>query len=201
MLVGQASWPAQRSHETVTYYERRLPHWQPDGAALFVTWRLYGSLPPKPEWICAPSSGKVFAAMDRELAKATTGPCWLKDERIAQCVVETLRFGQKSLHLYDLHAWVLMANHVHILIEPAAELPRITRSVKNFSARRANEILERTGKPFWQDESFDRWVRNQKEFGKIAQYIEFNPVAAGLAQRPEDWPWSSAYKGAPIPDS
>ena len=135
-------------------------------------------------------------AVDRELAKAQTGPTWLKDDRVAQCMVETLLFGEESLHLYDLHAWVLMANHVHILIEPNAELPQITRRIKTFSAKRANEILGRTGERFWQDESYDRWVRSQKEFGKIVQYIEFNPIAAGLVQRPEDWPWSSAYAGA-----
>jgi len=59
-------------------------------------------------------AGKAFVAVDRELATAATGPTWLKDERIAQCVIETLRFGQEPLHLYDLHAWVLMSNHVHI---------------------------------------------------------------------------------------
>ncbi len=89
-----------------------------------------------------------------------------------------------------------MMNHVHILIEPHADIPAITRRVKSFSAKQANEILERTGERFWQDESYDRWVRCPKEFGKIVQYIEFNPVAAGLVERPEDWPWSSAYMGA-----
>jgi len=88
-----------------------------------------------------------------------------------------------------------MVNHVHILIEPRAALPRIMKSIKTFSAKRANEILERIGEPFWQDESYDHWVRDEKEFGKIVQYIEFNPVAAGLVQRPEDWPWSSSYMG------
>ena len=136
--------------------------------------------------------------MDRELAQAVTGPSWLKDERVAQCVIETLQFGQGKLRLYVLHAWVLMANHIHILIEPNTALPKITKSIKTFSAKRANEILGRTGEPFWQDESFDRWVRDQREFGKTVQYIEFNPVAAGLAPRPEDWPWSSASNGCKL---
>ena len=181
----------------MSYYERRLPHWHPDHAAIFVTWRLHGSLP-RSAWEDRPElpAGKAFVAIDRELATAATGPTWLKDERVAQSVVDALRFGEESLRLYRLHAWVLMANHVHLLIEPNTELPRITRSIKSFSAKQANEILGRTGERFWQDESYDRWVRDQKEFGKIAQYVEFNPVAAGLVQRPEDWPWSSAYSGA-----
>ena len=52
-----------------------------------------------------------------------------------------------------------MANHVHILIYPEADLSKITKSIKNFSARQSNAILERTGQPFWQDESYDHWVR------------------------------------------
>ena len=175
------------------YYERRLPHWHPEQAAIFVTWRLHGTLPRTAGPAVGLPAGKAFVAMDRELAAAAQGPTWLTDERIARCLVETLRFGEERLHLYRLHAWSLMSNHVHILIEPNAELSQITRSVKSFSARTANEILGRTGEPFWQDESYDHWVRDQKEFGKIVQYIEYNPVAAGLVERPEDWPWSSAY--------
>jgi hypothetical protein len=49
-----------------------------------------------------------------------------------------------------------------------------------------------TGSYFWQDESFDHWVRNPAEWEKIRTYIERNPVSAGLVARPEDWPWSSA---------
>ncbi len=87
-----------------------------------------------------------------------------------------------------------MANHVHILIYPAAKLSRITKAVKNFSARQANAILGRTGQPFWQDESYDHWVRGPDELEKIVRYIEENPVAAGLAERAESWPWSSAFR-------
>jgi REP element-mobilizing transposase RayT len=76
-----------------------------------------------------------------------------------RCVADTLHYGEQPLGLYDLRAWGLMVNHVHILIDPRAELSRITTAVKNFSARQANAILGRTGQPFWQDESYDHWVR------------------------------------------
>jgi putative DNA methylase len=56
--------------------------------------------------------------------------------------------------------------------------------------------LGRTGEPFWQDESHDRWVRNEREFNRIVAYIEENPVSAGLATPPEDWPWSSAARAS-----
>jgi putative transposase len=112
---------------------------------------------------------------------------------VAQCVVDALHYGEKQLSLYELQAWVLMVNHIHILIDPKAGLQRITKSIKNYSARQANAILGRTGQPFWKEESYDRWVRGPKEMGKIVQYIKQNPVAAGLVERAEDWRWSSAF--------
>ena len=95
--------------------------------------------------------------------------------------------------LYELFAWVLMSNHVHMLVKPCKPLREVTRAVKNTSAREANLILGRTGTPFWQDESFDHWIRNRDEFDRIACYIEHNPVSAGLVERPEQWRWSSAF--------
>jgi type I restriction enzyme R subunit/putative DNA methylase len=86
-----------------------------------------------------------------------------------------------------------MVNHVHIVMHPEAQLSKITKAIKNYSARRANAILERTGQPFWQDESYDHWVRGPDELEKIVRYIEHNPVAAGLVKQAEDWRWSSAF--------
>jgi REP element-mobilizing transposase RayT len=176
------------------YYERHLPHWQPEGVALFVTWRLHGSLPGAV--IAAyrdQPAGQAFVAIDRELDRAAIGPRWLENELVAGCVVETLRHGAEQLAFYELRAWVVMANHVHILICPQASLSKITKSIKGFSARQANGVLGRTGLPFWQDESYDRWVRGPEELQKIVRYIEANPVAAGLVRNPEDWRWSSAF--------
>ena len=82
--------------------------------------------------------------------------------------------------------------HVHLLLQPRRELTEVTRAIKSSSAREANLILHRSGKPFWQDESYDHWVRDAREFDRIRHYIESNPVIAGLVQDPENWPWSSA---------
>ena len=131
--------------------------------------------------------------MDRELDAAATGPRWLQEERVARCVVDALQFGERQLGLYHLRACVLMVNHVHILIQPEAKLSRITKAIKNYSARQANAILGRTGQPFWPDESYDHWVRGPEEFEKIVRYIEQNPVAAGLVKRAETRRWSSAF--------
>src|SRR5450759_895832 len=84
-----------------------------------------------------------------------------------------------------------MSNHVHVLLNPHQALREVTRAVKSTSARQANLILGRSGFRFWQDECYDHWVRDAKEFDRIERYIEANPVRAGLVERIEDWPWSS----------
>lgn len=65
--------------------------------------------------------------MARKLDKAATGPRWLEDECVARCVSNVLRYGERQLRLYELRAWVLMINHIHILIDPNAKLARITK--------------------------------------------------------------------------
>ena len=86
-----------------------------------------------------------------------------------------------------------MRNHVYLLIEPKAPPPKITQFLKGVSAIQANALLGRTGHPFWQDESFDRWVRSPKKRNKIIRYIEFNPVRASLATEPQRFRFSSAF--------
>ncbi len=181
----------------MSFYRRRLPHWQRGETVLFVTWRLYGTLPRKRrQWQPDLNGGEAFVAWDRQLDKAEHGPSWLKDPHIAQCVEDAFHFGEKELGLYELRDYVVMPNHVHLLIKPFSPLARITRVIKGFTARKANKILQRTGKPFWQDESFDHWVRSDSEFERIVRYIENNPVAAGLVGKAEDWHWSSAGRRA-----
>jgi REP element-mobilizing transposase RayT len=121
------------------------------------------------------------------------GPLWLKDSRIAECLVGALQRSQER-EILRLHAYVVMANHVHVLLAPMHGLSEITHLVKGATAREANKILGRTGTRFWQDESFDRWIRNPREWNRVRAYIEHNPVTAGLVRNPADWPWSSASK-------
>jgi REP element-mobilizing transposase RayT len=70
--------------------------------------------------------------------------------------MDTLHIGERERRFYDLPAYVVMPNHVHLLIRPLVPLPEITRWLKGSTARRANLVLGRTGQPFWQDESFDQ---------------------------------------------
>jgi REP element-mobilizing transposase RayT len=89
-----------------------------------------------------------------------------------------------------------MPNHVHVLLNPFCTLERITNGLKGVTAMEANRILGQTGKHFWQDESYDHWIRDGVQYDRVRSYIERNPVTAGLAKNPEDWPWSSASRTA-----
>jgi REP element-mobilizing transposase RayT len=88
-----------------------------------------------------------------------------------------------------------MPNHVHVLWTPQVSLSNLIRQAKGPTALYANRSLGRTGKPFWQEEYFDRLVRTETELGRVRRYIEWNPVTAALAENPEEFPWSSAYAG------
>ena len=180
----------------MSYHSRRLPHWRPENVPLFITWRLYGSMPrnrfPPP----GASAGQAFVWMDRYLDRGSYGSTWLMRDDIAQMVFDCLNYASDNLRHYDLHAAVVMPNHVHALLTPLVAPSKLLQSVKGFSAREANKILGRTGEPFWQAESYDHWVRNDVEFGKIVRYIEENPVLAGLSGTAEDFRWSSAHAGS-----
>src|SRR5271167_2249712 len=91
-------------------YRRRLPHYHPDGAHLFLTWRLWGSLPAKPDSTLYATPGHAFAAQDRVLGRRASGPLWLKDPQIAELVSNSILVGDCERHFYDLIAWVVMPN-------------------------------------------------------------------------------------------
>jgi putative transposase len=173
-------------------YRRRLPHFQPDQVYIFLTWRLFGSLSAIRAKDSYPTPGHAFVAADRALDRPGPGPLWLRDRRIAGLVAESILAGEAQRHWYELDAWVVMPNHVHLLILPQVPVPTITRWLKSWTARQANQLLRRVGQPFWQDESYDHWVRNRRQRSRIIRYIEENPVSAGLAAAAELWLWSSA---------
>jgi putative DNA methylase len=175
------------------FYERRLPHFDVVGQPLFVTFRLHDSLPA--HRVFPPSSlttGKAFVEMDRLLDSAATGPKYLAIPEIAAIVADAIRYGEQKLDRIKLHSYVIMPNHVHLLITPKVAAGLWLRTLKGFTAHEANLILKRTGNPFWQSESYDHLARSGDEFTRIQRYIENNPVKAGLAARPEDFRWSSA---------
>jgi len=116
---------------------------------------------------------------------------YLRQEAIAEIVIASL-FKGAELGQYYLGAFAVMANHVHVLLWPLVAPSLLLKSLKGFTAREANRILCRTGEPFWQRESYDHCVRDEKGWGRICAYIEENPVTAGLVGSAEEYVWSSA---------
>jgi len=107
-------------------------------------------------------------------------------------VVNALLYGEAVRRFYQLDAWVVMPNHVHAIFRPYAGMPAIMRWLKGRTSRVANRILGRTGRAFWQDESFDHWIRSAEELQYLIEYVESNPLKAGLVEAKEQWRWSSA---------
>jgi len=158
-----------------------------------VTFRLHGSLPPGREFRGGRlDSGKAFVCMDRLLDQYRSGPAYLLLPDIAGIVADLIRQGADRD--YELPAWVVMPNHVHLLITPRVDVPVLLHRLKGASARRANQRLGLTGQPFWQDESYDHLVRDADEFHRIENYILENPVRAGLARSAEEYQWCSVSK-------
>jgi putative transposase len=183
---------AFRHYLFVTFYRRRLPHLHADDHPVFITWRLHNSLPPNRNFSTSTmTSGQAFAAMDRLLEETRSGVFYLRQPAIADMLV-AIQYNAKNLKHYDLHAFVVMPNHVHLLVTPKIELPKVTKSLKGITAKRANAILSLSASPFWQDESYDHQVRNDREFEKIRRYIEENPARAGLVRQASEYRWSSA---------
>ena len=124
------------------------------------------------------------------------GACILREPEIASRIVENwLHFDGER---YQLLAWVVMPNHCHVLIEPFqnTRLGQIVLSWKSYTARWIKAHLRACGRvvppKIWQREYWDRAIRNERHFAVVMDYIEMNPVNAGLVHRPEDWLWSSA---------
>jgi putative transposase len=197
------------------YSERKLPHYQPPGAALFVTFRLAGSIPAacledlrekenqaQNRFVLSGYSQivkdleqrRLFGYWDHILDHSATGPHWLTEERIAQIFMSSLKFLDGKG--FQRIASCIMSNHVHLALSPlqgqedgAPSLSKYMHSLKGFTAHAANQILGRSG-DFWQHESFDHAVKDTGELRRIVDYILNNPVKAGLVKNWENWAWS-----------
>ncbi len=196
------------------FYQRRLPHYQPPGATLFITFRLAGSLPQavierleaemdleqakiertadsqSQKQATYSAQKKLFGKWDVELDLAKSGPTWLSDPDIASMVSEVLH--QRNNKEYILEAYCIMPNHVHLVCTPLQidgvyiPMSAILHSLKGNTAYQANRLLGRQGR-FWQHESYDHVVRDAEELNRIVNYVLENPRRAGL---PERWVYS-----------
>ncbi|MEO6393551.1 MAG: transposase [Pyrinomonadaceae bacterium] len=139
--------------------------------------------------------------MDRTLRKRIDayldqgyGRCYLRDERVAKQMQDSLLYFNEER--YRLYAWVVMPNHMHFMLRPLGEhrLAAIMHSINSYTATKANRILGRRGQ-FWQEDYFDRRIRDADHFRSAKAYVENNPVKAGLCRTRSEWRFSIAYVG------
>ena len=203
------------------FRRRDLPHWDMPGATYFVTACLAGSIPAqglldiqtyqaeqqktqRPAEISTEAwktrTWKLtFARIDQWLDHSSAVR-YLQDQRLARTVLSTLlHFAGER---YDVIGFAIMPSHFHwvfrpleswvtSLTGPRSPRERIMQSIKSYSARQCNDLLNREG-AFWQEESYDHWVRDMDELERVIHYVENNPVNAGLVESPERWEFSSA---------
>jgi len=197
------------SESTDEIHQRRghnLPHWTKHGTTYAVTFRLADSLPShilhtwrqEREDIVrrAQEQGRPLTAHEeQELYRLQTtrietfldsgqGACHLAKSEFASLVQEALRYfdGRR----YDLIAWCIMPNHVHVIVYPfeGYDLAGILHSWKSFTAKQANRLLGTIG-AFWQEEYYDHLIRDEDDFKNQINYVLANPEKAGL----REWPW------------
>ena len=133
---------------------------------MFVTFRLAGSLPENrvfPPARC--SSGQAFVAMDRLLDRATEGPVFLRQQEIAQIVIDAIRDGEARFHRYQLHAFVAMPNHVHLLVTPNVTADQCWGRSKGSRPIRRIAFWENTLR-FGRTRAMTTWSAIEKSFSK-----------------------------------
>ncbi len=205
-----------------SFFRRKLPHIQVKGMTFFITFRLHKSLPNdiikalKKEFrkkllrlkrkhtsaeIIRQEYDQHFEKFDMHLDQYQESPKFLNDERIASMTAETIMYWNQKK--YDLLAFCIMPNHVHMVIEVDDSVGQVNNlsnnytgllspimfSIKRYTARQANIILNREGN-FWQHESYDHIVRNEMELNNIIRYILMNPVKAFLVSDWRLWQWN-----------
>jgi REP element-mobilizing transposase RayT len=198
-----------------------LPHLKKEGGTYFVTFRQAGTLPAdlllrfKQERdiilqqamaakrpLTRHEQEELFRwysdRVDRYL-DASHGVCDLREPGLASLVAGAIPFfeGQR----YELHAWVVMPNHVHVILwpMPGHTLSSILHSWKSFTSHEINKRLSQKVVPFWQNESYEHLIRDDEDLHRCCRYTLMNPVNARLCARAEHWPWSSAHVARPSP--
>jgi len=213
-----------------------LPHYQPEDYAYFITTRLTGTIPKivfekiKNEYeqnlkhLDGYKCSKTKKEKYRELQKTKFnkyekildtckyGHKWLGDSKVAKIVDQAFHYYDGAK--YDLIAYTILPNHIHLVIFPIVErkssfaqkdinnqyiqnesgdsfyiLSKIMQDIKKFTAKEANKVLNRKGK-FWQNENYDHVVRDEQELRRIVKYILNNPVKAGLCEVADEWKWN-----------
>ncbi len=170
-----------------------LPHWEQAGKLYFVTFRLNDALPstvlnrlkqmkedflrshPQPwDFDTGCFYFKHISDTIDKYIDSGYGSCVLRSDEVRQILIDTLLENDgKDYNLYD---YVIMPNHIHLLIKPSPELTlkEVMSGIKRKSAFRINSKMNVKGS-LWQREYYDRLIRNYDELQTICQYINDNP--------------------------
>lgn len=181
-------------------YERRLPHWRQPGATYSVTFRLADALPQsklrllkqlQENWERAhpiPRSDEDWQSYDDEILReaerwldAGYGACHFRERRWCEVLAERFHFFQDAQ--YRLHCYAILPNHAHLMLRPLSghALEEIVGAMKGVSARLLNLELKQDG-PLWQQESYDRLIRDGEHLWHEVQYFGRNPELAGVGE-------------------
>jgi REP element-mobilizing transposase RayT len=185
-----------------------LPHWDVTNGIEFVTWHLADALPKAAienlrrereyerqrlkETRGAITKADVatlevtFRRHCERLLDRSHGECVLGDHRAARIVADAITHFDEQR--YRLFAWCVMPNHVHVIFSTKLPLAEVLHSWKSYTRATINRLLRRTGK-LWQDDYFDRLMRNEKQLTRAVEYVLNNPVKAGLVY----WPFVRSY--------
>jgi len=195
----EQTWEFLNPYEEIEFHTRGdLPHWVQGSVWYFVTYRLADALPravvekitvQRELWKKTHDMKNLSAEELREyyrlfteryenLLNAGQGSCCLRDPHNAKIVSDAFRFFDGKR--YNLDEFIVMPNHVHVLVRPlhGDRLADILHSWKSFTAKEINRRLGRTGQ-LWQHESYDHIVRNEKAIYAIRNYIRANPLKRG----------------------
>ncbi len=197
--------------EPVSKKNRNLPHWEQEGKAYFVTFRLYDSIPKdvaenirmeRENWFKENKIESIsdlhnlnkekqieyyrlFSKRYDELLDNGHGSCILKDAKCRQIVEDALNYFNNDR--YYLDKYVIMPNHVHVIVIPKGKwsLSQIMHSWKSYTANQINKLTGREGE-LWMHESFDHIIRNPEQLERIRKYIEDNPKVISNDKHKQD---------------
>jgi REP element-mobilizing transposase RayT len=202
--------PKQSRSSPKGWYSRGyFPHLDMPGTLQSITFRLADSMPQsvlkqlEEELKFIPISVREAERRKKidQWLDAGLGCCALQHPCVAEVMQQTLLIADGER--YRLLVWCVMPNHVHVLIEPLISLSLIVQSWKSFAAKWAishnvelglgiPKPVGSTKNQFWMREYWDRYIRDEKHFHAVVDYIHNNPVKAGFCQEASAWPWSSA---------
>jgi len=201
--------------DLIAKHRRYLPHVQLKRQVISITWRLAFTLPRQLQELLHElrvSLQSLHNADETSLSERYEEYAY-KLERyddylgrfqlqgLSLCEPAIGSMMRSALHFYDhklyqLHTWCLMPNHVHLLVQPLpladgtyAKISTIVQRIKGYTAKQINLQLGRSGK-VWNDDYYDRFIRNSRDYCMTVEYVMNNPVKAGLTDRRESWEYA-----------